>query len=122
MSEIENKPIDEEIDLEEIEGICKSALVAVLAEAPWETEKANALSSTVIEHVLKALSQLGKPFKYVVTVVLQQRNGAGMYAAAGGKWDGKKDGTVKVPWESQTVQALVTVFAAALSPSPQQGT
>ena len=42
--------------------------------------------------VLKALSALQKPYKFVVTAVFMQRAGGGLHTAAAAVWDAKKDG------------------------------
>ena len=120
MAELEGAPLTEELDVEDLEAIAKQSLSAVLADLKEWDDKANSTTSAIIDHALKSLAQLNRPYKYVVTVVLQQRNGAGMHAAASARWDSKKDLTVKVPWESSCCQALVTVFAVAINVSPQQ--
>jgi dynein light chain Tctex-type 1 len=114
----------EEVDVEEVEALVKAALSAALADAAWDSERAPALTAGILEAVLKALAALGRPFKYAVTAVLQQRVGAGLHVAAGARWDRRTDGSVRVPWESATVQGVVTVYALALGAAgvaPAQG-
>jgi dynein light chain Tctex-type 1 len=53
-----------------------------------------------------------------VTVVLMQKNGAGLHTAAAAYWDAKVDGLAKVGWENGTMHAIATVYALALQPSP----
>lgn len=113
--------MDASLDADELDGVCRGALSSVLSDAQWDSDKANTLTTQIIEHVLKALATLARPYKFAVTVVLQQRNGAGTHFASSSRWDSRRDSSVAVPFESQTIQAMVTVFAVSLSPSPQQG-
>lgn len=116
MSEMPPLPADAEVDIEELENVCKSALVTVLADAPWDGDRADTLASAVVEHALKALALAARPFKYVVTMTLQQRTGAGLHAAAAARWDASRDAVVKVAWENTALQALLVVAALALAP------
>lgn len=52
--------------------------------------------------------------RYVVTVSLGQKAGAGLHAASTARWNPRTDGKLCVHWESATVQALVTVYWAAV--------
>ena len=45
-----------------------------------------------IENSIKKLKELNKPFKYIVTAVLMQKNGAGLHTATSCFWDNTSDG------------------------------
>ena len=47
----------------------------------YQRDKANAWCGQISEATVKGLSKLNKPFKYVVTVVIQQNTGAGIQTA-----------------------------------------
>ena len=47
----------------------------------------------MIEEVLKGLVAMDKPFKYVVTCIMMQKNGAGLHTSAACYWDTSRDGT-----------------------------
>ena len=49
-----------------------------------------------------------------VTCQMQQRTGAAMITACAGYWDKNTDGYCATKWESDQVQALVTVFGVAV--------
>ena len=85
---------DAEFLVEDVETIVKSALQSVLNDTSYEQEKLNAWSNAVIDNCLKGLAGLGKPFKYVCSVILMQKTGAPLHTAAGAFWDKKKDGIV----------------------------
>ena len=45
---------------------------------------------------MKDLAKLGKPFKYAVTAIITQNNGAGLQSAATAYWESKTDGLISV--------------------------
>ena len=49
-------------------------------------------SPQCIESCIKKLKDLNKPFKYIVTAVLMQKNGAGLHTATSCYWDNTTDG------------------------------
>ena len=46
--------------------------------APYSKEKANANIDNLIDFVIRGLCKLNKPFKYSVTGLIMQNNGAGL--------------------------------------------
>jgi len=108
-------PFDEEhvqtFDYEEVKGIIEQATQNVLGEQSYNPRKVHGWTSAVVEQVLKALQQASKPFKYVVTCIIMQKNGAGLHTASTCFWDTKTDGSCSVRWENKTMHAIVTVFA-----------
>jgi dynein light chain Tctex-type 1 len=82
----------DEFLVEDVETIIKGALQSVLSDTTWDPAKIGTWANMVEEAVLKGLQGLGRGFKYVATVVLMQKNGAGLHTAAGAFWDTKKDG------------------------------
>ncbi|KOO31364.1 light tctex-type 1 [Chrysochromulina tobinii] len=68
----------------------------------------------VIEGTLKRLKELNKPFKYIVTAVIMQKNGAGLHTATSCHWDNSCDGNATLRWENKSMYCLVTVFGLAI--------
>ena len=77
-------------------------------------------SCQVVENCIKGLQVLNKPFKYAVTCILMQKVGAGMVTTATFYWDTMKDGYCKIPWENDTLHAIVTVYAMGIEPYEEQ--
>ena len=67
-----------------------------------------------IENSIKKLKELGKPFKYIVTAVLMQKNGAGLHTATSCFWDNQTDGSATLRWENKTMYCIVTVFGLSI--------
>ena len=45
-----------------------------------------------------------------MTVLLEQKNGAALYASADCRWDASSDGYCCVNWTNETTHAVVTIF------------
>ena len=67
-----------------------------------------------IENSIKKLKELNKPFKYIVTAVLMQKNGAGLHTATSCFWDSTTDGSATLRWENKTMYCIVTVFGLSI--------
>jgi len=83
---------DAEFLAEDAETIVKNALQTTLSEVQYDPEKVAVWTNAVTDACLKGLQSLSKPFKYIVTCIIMQKNGAGLHSAVGAFWDSKKDG------------------------------
>ena len=64
---------------------------------------------------LKGLQSLNRPYKYALTVIIMQKNGAGLVSAASTYWDTSKDGLCKVVWKNGTMHCVVTVYGTCVN-------
>lgn len=53
--------------------------------------------------------------KYAITVIIMQKNGAGLVSAVSTYWDSSVDGLCKVMWENGTIQCIVTVYGTCVN-------
>jgi dynein light chain Tctex-type 1 len=95
------------------------ALQSTLSDVSYDSTKVGQWSNAVIDSCLKGLTGLGRPFKYIVTAAILQRQGSPTHTAAGTYWDSKRDGMCKMAWENPTIHCIVTVFGLAIAPSAQ---
>ena len=109
--------IMEDVDFseEDVEQIVRGAIESTLKEATYTPKKVNDWINSVVDGCLKQLQLLQRPFKYVVTCVIQQKNGAGMNTAATCFWDTNKDGYAKVMWDNATMHCIVTVYGICIN-------
>jgi len=98
-------------EYDEVKGLIEQAIEPVLGKNVYQPKKVHDWTSTVVEEVLKKLQAANKPFKYVVTCIIMQKNGAGLHTASTCFWDTKTDGSCSVRWDNATMHAIVTVFA-----------
>lgn len=73
---------------EEVAIIVKDAVETVINfETLYQHNKVSHWVNSIIETCMKRLTSLGKPFKYIVTCVIMQNNGAGFHTASSCFWD-----------------------------------
>ena len=106
---------DDTFPQEDIETIVKNTITSTLAEHLYNAKKVNDWINTIVDACLKELQSLNRPFKYVVTCIIMQKNGAGMDTGAALRWDHNKDGLVCIPWENTTMHVILTVFGTTLN-------
>jgi len=102
---------DQAFDTKVIKGCIERSIDPVLRAETYDAKKVQGWSADLVEHVLKFLQDLNKPFKYVVTCLIMEKNGAGLHTASTCYWDKETDGSVTVQWDNLTMTAIVTVFA-----------
>jgi dynein light chain Tctex-type 1 len=100
--------------VDDIETVIKSSIGSVLTDTQYDHTKVNDQINSVISACLKGLQSLNRPYKYVTTAILMQKNGAGLVSAASTYWDADSDGLCKILWENQTTHCVVTVFGCCL--------
>eukprot|EP00743_Colponemidia_sp_Colp-15_P001423 GILK01001561.1.p2 GENE.GILK01001561.1~~GILK01001561.1.p2 ORF type:complete len:112 (-),score=17.95 GILK01001561.1:227-562(-) len=111
MEDLDN---ENEFVVEQVQEIVRNAMEMTLGNVSYNKEKVNGWCSSIMDLCLKELSKLMKPFKYVVTCVIMQKNGCGLQSAATAFWDSKTDGLCSVQVGNMTLDCMVTVFAMAI--------
>merc|ERR1719375_925658 len=99
---------------EDVVGVIKESVDHVLSSASYSHTKVKQQTSNVIEHCIKKLKDLNKAFKYIVTAVLMQKNGAGLHTATSCFWDNTTDGSATLRWENKSMYCIVTVFGLSI--------
>jgi len=99
---------------EETKSFLEKAAGAVLNDKSYNGKQAQEWSSQVVEHAVKKLEAGSKPYKYVVTCTIMQKNGTGLHTASACFWDQNTDGSCSITWSNGTLHAIVTVFSLHL--------
>ena len=107
---------EHEFVAKKVERIAQNAINAVVGgeQIIYAKEKVNDWWRQIIEGWLKELAKLEKMFKYVVTWIIQQRNGWGLQTAATAFWKDDTDGLIGVEVETPTFFCIVTIFAISI--------
>uniref|UniRef100_A0A8C8BLW0 Dynein light chain Tctex-type 1 n=1 Tax=Otus sunia TaxID=257818 RepID=A0A8C8BLW0_9STRI len=92
----------------------QTAIESAIGGNAYQHSKVNQWTTSVVEQTLSQLTKLGKPFKYIVTCVIMQKNGAGLHTASSCFWDNSSDGTCTVRWENKTMYCIVSAFGLAI--------
>mmetsp|Transcript_9181 Transcript_9181/g.16112 ORF Transcript_9181/g.16112 Transcript_9181/m.16112 type:complete len:114 (+) Transcript_9181:132-473(+) len=99
---------------DDVSNIIKESVDAVLQNQQYNEAKVSQWTSSCLENCIRKLAGLNKPFKYVVTCIIMQKNGAGLHTAASCWWDSTTDGSRTVRWENKSMLAITTVFGLAM--------
>lgn len=101
---------------EEVDRIISQSIEARLKEETYDDSQVSHWVDEICESCTKGLNDLKKPFKYVVSCIIMQKNGAGIHTALSCHWDNATDGTHMVKWPSdkhkdhnRTMYCLVTI-------------
>jgi len=104
----------EDFAAEDADMIVKTSIDSVLRDSMYNASKVKDWSNSIIDSILKGLQSLNRPFKYIVTALIVQKNGAGLVSTASTYWDTNKDGVCKVTWENDTIHTLITVYGLSV--------
>ena len=84
----------------------------------FNSEKVENWSNAVMDKCLQQLVKRQSKFKFAVTCIFMQKNGAGMTTAGTAYWEAQdSDCMVTVPWENNTIHCIVTIYACKAFPS-----
>mmetsp|Transcript_70556 Transcript_70556/g.143292 ORF Transcript_70556/g.143292 Transcript_70556/m.143292 type:complete len:111 (+) Transcript_70556:66-398(+) len=99
---------------EQVNDIVKAAVTKTLGSAQYTKERVGTWCSQIIDDCLKELAKLNKPFKYVVTSIIMQKNGTPLHTGLALFWDTKTDGVCCVQVGLDTMDCICTVFACLI--------
>ncbi|TMW55408.1 hypothetical protein Poli38472_013299 [Pythium oligandrum] len=85
---------------EEVDRIILAAIESSLKDEVYDELQVAQWIDTICETIMKGLSELRKPLKYVVSCLIMQKNGAGLHSSISCHWDTVTDGAHVVKWPS----------------------
>lgn len=103
-----------EFSVEDVEHIVRTAIHNSLNEHSYNPKKVNEWTNLIVTNCLKDLQALSRPFKYVITCIIMQKNGAGLCSSSSMFWD-SNDGLCKVPWQNPTMHCIVSVYGVSVN-------
>ena len=98
----------------QVKRLVQDAVEGTIGDSRFDREKVPAWTNRIIEECIKQLATLAHPLKYVVSVTLGQKAGAGMHVTSATAWDDATDGKVGVHWTNVGIIALVVVYWCAM--------
>mmetsp|Transcript_9029 Transcript_9029/g.19116 ORF Transcript_9029/g.19116 Transcript_9029/m.19116 type:complete len:122 (-) Transcript_9029:226-591(-) len=113
---------EEVFNVEKIEPILKAVVDGVLKDAVYDDKMVAQWVDRINDGCMKELIELNLPFKYAVTAVIMQNNGAGVNTAVSSHWDSANDQTARVEWPEKKkssgqadprMHCIVTAFGVA---------
>nr|ACO15040.1 Dynein light chain Tctex-type 1 [Caligus clemensi] len=100
--------------VDEVSNIIKESIESTIGGNGYAQSKVAQWTKSVVESCIASLTKLQKPFKYIVTCVIAQKNGAGLHTASSRYWDNLTDGSCTVRWENKTMYCIVSVFGLSV--------
>jgi len=108
--------------VEQIEPMVQTITETVLKDEVYDDSKTGEWIDSICDRCTHTLVQMNKPFKYVVSATIVQRNGSGFHTAHSCQWDGANDNVARVVWPDPKqrdaancrMSCIVTVFGIAL--------
>ncbi|CAM9181211.1 unnamed protein product [Chrysoparadoxa australica] len=99
-----------------------AAVEAVLKSEVYDETKVSRWVDQVCDSCIAELHELNKPFKYIVSCAIIQRNGAGMHASHSAFWDMGNDNLCQISWptdkmreqQGSRMKCIVTAFGLQL--------
>ena len=92
--EVDQIEDDNSFPTDEIESKISEVVEDVLKDAMWDEHKVPQWINTINEKLMLSLMQLNKPYKYVITVVMQQKTMAQISGAVACYYENTTDGVV----------------------------
>lgn len=83
-------------------------------ETKFEEERVKRLSESLTQQVLLELAKLKKPFKYLVTSTINQRNGAALCSVSKCFFNTDTDNVKNFRWENDDVVCVVSIFILSI--------
>mmetsp|Transcript_84525 Transcript_84525/g.185571 ORF Transcript_84525/g.185571 Transcript_84525/m.185571 type:complete len:122 (-) Transcript_84525:37-402(-) len=83
---------------DDVEKIIVETLDGYLKEQAYQEEMVPHWVNYICETIMGKLNDTKKPFKYIVTCIIMQRNGAGLHSATSCYWDAGNDGVLSYQW------------------------
>jgi dynein light chain Tctex-type 1 len=116
-----------------VKDIISGTIEATVGSQSYQQAKMNTWTSNIVEIILNSVLKLNKPFKYVVSCVIMQKNGAALHTASSCFWDSahddsstiryelkllsKKNESIYVylfSWENKSMYVIVSVFGLSI--------
>lgn len=106
----------EQFNKEEAYSIVKEVVERHVNAVTYDDRKVGQWIQNIEEDIVKRLTSLGHPFKYIVTCLVMQRTGAGVHVASSCFWDANTDDSVTVPLENdnKSLCCITSVYGVAL--------
>ncbi|XP_045465232.1 dynein light chain Tctex-type 1-like [Harmonia axyridis] len=118
--EADQKPT-EEVDQDELQfpedevrKIIIDAVENVIGGNGYQHAKVDKWTTEIVEACTFELTNFMKPYKYILSCSIMQKNGAEIHTANSCFWDNNTDGSCTVRWENKTIICIVSIYGLAM--------
>ncbi len=86
---------------EQIEPLCYDVIELVLKDKLYNDSLVQTWIDEISSRINMELIEMNKPFKYIITCVIMQKNGAGIHMGNSAYWDASNDNFVMARWPNE---------------------
>ena len=106
----------EHFDEDEAQQIVYETTEKILgAEKIMKTEKLQKWTELIVRETLEGLSKMKKPFKYIVTCTVNQRDGAGLHTHSSCYFNNDTDTIKSFQWENEAMFCVVSIYVLSIN-------
>lgn len=106
----------DDLDIDDVNQIIRGVFENVLGEVKsLENEKVGEWTDAIVHRCLDEMVKLKKPFKYIVTCIINQRDGAGLFSHSLCYFNNEADLLSSVSWDNDVLRSNVSIYAMALN-------
>ena len=103
---------------EQVEAIALETVETVLKDKVYNDNLVQDWIDEICAKITKDLIDMNKPFKYIVSCIIMQKNGAGLHAVNSCFWDSSNDNSMTLKWPGEkkkdsVLQCICTVYGIA---------
>jgi len=103
---------------EQVEQLSLEIIESTLKDKVYNDDLAQSWIDEICSKINKELIEMNKPFKYIVTCIIMQKNGAGIHSTNSCFWDSANDNSIQIKWPGEKkkdnqIQSIVSVFGVA---------
>ena len=99
---------------EEVNRIAKEMVEKCIGNETYKHSDVAAWSNSIVDNVVQKLVAHDPAFKYIVSCVIVQKNGAGLNTATSCYWDNIQDRYFTIRWDNKHLHCIVHVFLMPL--------
>lgn len=104
------------LDIDELNQIIREAINKNLhGENTFKPEELQIWNDAIVHQCLDKLSKLSKPYKFIVTCIINQRDGAGVYSHSSCFLNTDTDSIATIRWDNDVMHCVVSVYSLALN-------
>lgn len=104
------------LDIDELNQIIREAISKNLhGENTFKPEELQIWNDAIVHQCLDELSKLSKPYKFIVTCIINQRDGAGFYSHSSCFLNTDTDSIATIRWDNDVMHCVVSVYSLALN-------
>lgn len=106
---------------EQVEPEVYDVIEAVLKDKVYSDHAVQTWIDEICSNLMKAMIDANRPYKYLISASICQKNGAGYHSSHACHWDAAQDNVLVARWPSEKrkdpnarVQAVVTIYALTM--------